>query len=475
MAASHLSHSDDMESSPSSSDAGPFDSALKATSSDKLTPDISHFTLPKSQLPFTPPTFPEGGLRAWGTVAGAFLVQLCGFGYATAFGVYQDFYTRDYLTQSSPSAISWIGGINAFIVMSGGLIAGRLYDRGHFYLLLWGGSFLQCFSLFMLSLCKREQLYQIFLAQGLGLGIGAGTVFVPSVAVVSHYFQKRRALAMTIVASGSSLGAVVHPIMLNNTINRLGFATTVRASAGFVGGLLLIACLLMHPRLPPPTSHPPFWKSLPRFARDPSYVFAVIGMCGYTVGFYFTLFYLQLDAFTHGINQTLSFYSLVILNASSFVGRLSPGLFAHRIGVVTMATAAAGVSAVLILSLIAVKNVAGVVIFGVLWGYCAGVFVGLMAPILTLLTDDLGELGLRIGVGFAVAGLGALAGSPINGALLTAQFHWWRPALFSGIVTFIGFLFCIATIVALGRKKRAVATVHVGEKQLVEKAAEETA
>jgi hypothetical protein len=33
-------------------------------------------------------------------------------------------------------------------------------------------------------------------------------------------------------------------------------------------------------------------------------------MCGYTVGFYFTLFYLQLDAFTHGINQTLSFYSV---------------------------------------------------------------------------------------------------------------------------------------------------------------------
>jgi hypothetical protein len=65
-----------MESSPSSSDAGPFDSAPKATSSDKLAPDISHLTLPKSQLPFTPPTFPEGGLRAWGTVAGAYVLRL---------------------------------------------------------------------------------------------------------------------------------------------------------------------------------------------------------------------------------------------------------------------------------------------------------------------------------------------------------------------------------------------------------------
>ncbi|KAJ7433451.1 hypothetical protein B0H11DRAFT_2296850 [Mycena galericulata] len=102
--------------------------------------------------------------------------------------------------------------VNAFLLISGGLVAGRLYDRGHFYFLLYGGSALMCFSLFMLSLCKPEQFYQIFLAQALGMGIGVGAVYIPSVAIVSHYFQKRRALAMSIVASGSSLGAVVHPI-----------------------------------------------------------------------------------------------------------------------------------------------------------------------------------------------------------------------------------------------------------------------
>ncbi|KAJ7884520.1 MFS general substrate transporter [Mycena leptocephala] len=440
----------------------PLEVAPGATTPETLAPDRSHSTLPNPQLSSTTLVFPEGGLRAWATVAGAFLVQFCGFGYTTSFGVYQDFYTRDYLTQSSSSAISWIGSINAFIVISGGLISGRLYDRGHFYALVWGGSLLQCFSLFMLSLCKREQLYQIFLAQGLGHGIGAGTVYVASISVVSHYFQKRRALAMTIVASGSSLGAVVHPLMLNNTFHRLGFATAVRASAGLVGGLLLIACLLMRPRLPPATNHPPFWKSLPRFARDAPYVFAVLAMCTYTAGFYFPLFYLQLDAVTHGINQTLSFYSLVILNASSFFGRLSPGFFAHRLGVVNMATAAAGVGAVLILSMIALRTVASVVVIGVLYGYCAGIFVTLMAPLLTVLTDDLGELGLRMGVGFAVVSFGGLVGPPINGALLTAHFTWWRPALFSGILASIGFAFFVASLVAFRRKKRAAAPV--GEK-----------
>lgn len=107
------------------------------------------------------------------------------------------------------------------------------------------------------------------------MGIGAGTVYIASVAVVSHYFQQRRALAMTIVAAGSSLGAVVHPIMLNNTFRSLGFANAVRASAGLVSGLLLIACSLMHPRLPPALTHPPFWKSLPRFAHDIPYVLSI--------------------------------------------------------------------------------------------------------------------------------------------------------------------------------------------------------
>ncbi|KAJ7122233.1 major facilitator superfamily domain-containing protein [Mycena epipterygia] len=361
--------------------------------------------------PDIPPAFPEGGLQAWAVVAGAFLVQFCGFGYTTSFGVYQDFYTRDYLTQSSSSAISWIGSINAFLAISGGLVSGRLYDRGHFYLLLYGGSFLQCFSLFMLSLCKREQFYQIFLAQGLGLGLGTGIIYVPSVAIISHYFQKRRALAMSIVAAGSSLGAVIHPIMLNNTLHtRLGFPNAVRASAGLLTALLLISCCLMRPRLPPAPTQPPFWKSLRRFGRDRAYILATTGMLTFALGLYFPLFYLQLDAVKHGINQTFSFYSLVIMNTSSFVGRLAPGFVARRFGIINMVAAASGCGAVLIFCMIALRSIASVVVIGVLYGFCAGVFITLLAPLLAVLTEDMGELGLRMGVSFAFMGIGGLIG-----------------------------------------------------------------
>lgn len=83
---------------------------------------------------------------------------------------------------------------------------------------------------------------------------------------------------MSVVASGSSFGAVIHPIMLNNTLHTtLGFGNSVRASAALITGLLILACFLMRPRLPPSKKDPEYWKSLRRFSRDKPYVLATIG------------------------------------------------------------------------------------------------------------------------------------------------------------------------------------------------------
>ncbi|KAF9439880.1 hypothetical protein P691DRAFT_614297, partial [Macrolepiota fuliginosa MF-IS2] len=117
-----------------------------------------------------------------------------------------DYYTRVFITSESPSAISWIGSVNAFIVVSSGLIIGRLYDKGYFHHMIIGGAALIIFSLFMLSFSKPDHIYQNFFAQAIGHGIGAGMMYVPTLAVISQYFLRRRALAMSIVAAGSSLG-----------------------------------------------------------------------------------------------------------------------------------------------------------------------------------------------------------------------------------------------------------------------------
>lgn len=50
--------------------------------------------------------------------------------------------------------------------------------------------------LFMLSLAQKQQFYQIFLAQGLGVGIAIGLLYTTSSSAVSQHFKKKRGFAM---------------------------------------------------------------------------------------------------------------------------------------------------------------------------------------------------------------------------------------------------------------------------------------
>lgn len=54
----------------------------------------------------------------------------------------------------------------------------------------------------MLSLAKPQKYYQVFLSQGLGMGIAVGIMYITISSVVAHHFRKRRSLAMVSDAHG---------------------------------------------------------------------------------------------------------------------------------------------------------------------------------------------------------------------------------------------------------------------------------
>lgn len=177
-----------------------------------------------------------------------------------------------------------------------------------------------------------ETNLQLFLAQGIGLGIAQGLLYLPSLAIVGHHFTRRRTLVMGIVASGASVGGIVHPIMLNLLFNgRIGFQNGVRISAGMNGALLIIANIFAFrassniQQNESSDSQPS--KKWYQFFREPGYATAVIGyahifastffvitvLCRnflFFLGGYYPLFYLQLSGITHGVDPTLAFYSV---------------------------------------------------------------------------------------------------------------------------------------------------------------------
>ena len=117
------------------------------------------------------------------------------------------------------------------------------------------------------------------------MGLGAGLTYIPSVAVVAQHFPSphMRSLTMCIVASGSSVGGIVHPIMLNNLFkSSLGFANSVRASAGMVSGLQIFAAFIMRAKYPkyPPGAGPQMIKmstAVVKFSKYFEYMCTILG------------------------------------------------------------------------------------------------------------------------------------------------------------------------------------------------------
>lgn len=91
--------------------------------------------------------------------------------------------------------------------------------------------------------------YQIVLAQGVCSPIGASAIFFGATASVSTWFKERRAFALGIVFSGSSLGGVIFPIMVNKLIPEVGSGWTMRISAFLILFLMVIANLTLKSRL----------------------------------------------------------------------------------------------------------------------------------------------------------------------------------------------------------------------------------
>jgi MFS family permease len=73
--------------------------------------------------------------------------------------------------------------------------------------MLFTGNFLVVFGLFMLSLCTKY--WQVFLAQAVCIGIGAGLLYIPSLALIGLSFSKKRSIAQGITTAGIAVGECI--------------------------------------------------------------------------------------------------------------------------------------------------------------------------------------------------------------------------------------------------------------------------
>ncbi|KKK14427.1 hypothetical protein P175DRAFT_0558691 [Aspergillus ochraceoroseus IBT 24754] len=387
---------------------------------------------------------PDGGFLAWSQVALAHFVIFNTWGYINSFGVFQTYYTE--ALGRSPSDISWVGSIQIFLLFFIGTFSGRATDAGYFRLTLTLGALLELFSIFMASLCT--QYWQLFLAQGVGQGIGCGLMFCPTIALMPTYFTKNRAIAIGIVASGSATGGLVFPAVVMRLLPRVGYGWTMRTLGLISLVTLLPALIFLKQRLPPRRSGPLVeWGAF----KEASYSFFAIGMFLNFWGLYIGFFYI--GSFSRdiiGVSTSTSIDVLLLMNGVGILGRLVPNLMADRFtGPLNMLIPFSLATGLVAFCWAGVHNLNGVYAFSVFYGLSAAGIQSLFPATLSTLTTDLKKTGVRMGMVLSVVGVAALIGSPIAGALVQKDNGDYLYAqMFMGTVIVAGTLTLVAARIA---------------------------
>lgn len=374
---------------------------------------------------------PNGGRTAWIQVLCGFCLFFNTFGILTSFGVFQTYYESPVSPfRRATSDISWIGSLQVFLLQFSGIVVGPIFDKGYIRLLLGVGAFAIVFGHMMLSIASTY--WQILLSQGFCVGLGMGCLFVPSISILPSYFSSRLGLAIGLASAGSSVGGVIYPIIMQQLIDRAGFAWAVRV-LGFVSlATLSVPFALMRVRFKPPKARPMVdWTAftdLPFLWFTIATAIGFMGMTGYQILF---AFYAE----EQGITSTSFAFSLVsIYNAMSTVGRIVPNAISDKIGQFNVLAPSVLLTGIVYLCTTVTHTKGAMIGITLLAGFFLGILTAMPPVCLAVLTKDKSKIGTRIGTGFAIISFGTLTGGPASGAILQLS----HPLAWNSVWSFTG-------------------------------------
>ncbi|KAL4863929.1 hypothetical protein BDV12DRAFT_201646 [Aspergillus spectabilis] len=408
---------------------------------------------PVQESPAPSPALPkEGGVRGWMQVFGTLFILFNIWGLAFAFGSFQSFYVLDFLPHVGTSAISWVGTIQSWLLIIGGLVSGPLFDLGYYRIMIIVGSFLSVFGIMMLSLA--HEYYQILLSQGICAGLGFGLLYIPSITLVSRSFVRKRALALGVSTAGAPAGGVIYTLMFEQLLPRVGFPWTVRI-IGFVMLVLFLAAGFMllwrtENAVQLPTTRPRRLFDIAALKDLPFWNFTVANFFLY-LGYMTPFYYMPIFAETKlGTSRSLGLYILIISQASSIIGRVVTTAVAHYYGAMIPWIFCGVASGVLCIAWMSATTLARFILFAAFYGAISGALVPLPPSVFPHICPDPTALGAWLGMAQSITSFATLIGAPIAGALADLGSSGSDDLNFSNVQLWCGILMVSGAVQLLG-------------------------
>jgi MFS family permease len=380
-------------------------------------------------------------------VAAAFTLMFVGFAAAYSFAAFFTAFQAEF--GASRGHVALVFSVAAFLWFLAGAPGGMLADRFGARRVALAG--VACMVAALGLAAVSESVTALYVTYSIGVGIGVGLVYVPSVGAVQPWFTSNRAFASGIAVAGIGAGNIAGPLLGAWWIEAFGWRGAYVALAVFVfvlGGAAALALRRKHTdrKILPAGSTvreavgtAPFWLL---------YVSLMLSCVGLFVPMVHLGAYAQDLGYTAAQGVTL----VSLIGLGSLLGRFTVGPFADRLGrEASLAAMYAGLGVMLLVWWVASAWWL-LALFAVVFGICYGGYVALMPTIVMDLYGPRAVSGIT-GCLYTGAGLGTLVGPWLAGVAYDAYGAYDAPILGGSLFSFLA----AAIVVFMLRNEKAEA------------------
>jgi MFS family permease len=351
---------------------------------------------------------------AWVVVWATFFALAIIFGVSYSFAAYFESFAGEFNAQRAD--VSLVFGLSGGVYFVFGAGAGMLADR-------FGPRAVTSIGMLMIAagllLCSfAGSMSTVYIAYGVGVGLGIALVYTPAIACVQPWFTQRRGLAAGLASAGIGAGTVAVPLIATAAIAALQWRDALRAMALGVAVLGLCAALLLR-RAPGSgasgTAQIP-GLSLREALRDRRFWWLYLSVVLAAPSMFIPFAHVSAAARDIGIADAQAVGLVGLIGIGSLVGRFVIGALADRIGrtlTLLLMQASAGLA---YLAWFGATGYTMLAFFALWFGLSYGGIVSLLPAICMDLFGARAVAGI-IGTLYSGAALGNLFGPVLAGAV----------------------------------------------------------
>jgi MFS family permease len=380
----------------------------------------------------------------WVVVAAAFTLMLVGFSAAYSFAAFFGALEAEF--GASRGDIALVFSVAAFLWFLSGAPAGMLADRyGVRRVALVG---IACLVLALWVASRAHSLGVLYVTYSVGIGIGVGLTYVPSVGAVQPWFSANRAFASGLAVAGIGAGNIVGPLVATWWIGLFGWRGAYLALAIMVlvlGGLAAFAIRETEHR----TTGMREGMTIPEAVRTAPFWLIFASLVLSCIGLFVPMVHLGPYAVDAGYGQAQGVLLVSLIGVGSLLGRFTIGGVADRLGrTASLAAMYAGLGLMLLVWW-STSDWWLLAVFALVFGTFYGAYVALLPTIVMDLYGARSVSGI-IGCLYTGAGVGTLIGPWLAGAAYDALGSYDMPILAAAGLSFLA----AASVVPLVQKKQ---------------------